>query len=127
MNEPMCSAREAAEHLAAGGGDITPLSVHRIVREQSLGDVVSSGKAKLDEDTSVPVSTQTVVHLLRDDRAWLRGRGHAPPDDTDRERDERDDEQATRLAVNRVAQRPGLWQKVRFLSKLSRQWRLTMR
>jgi hypothetical protein len=123
----MCSAREAAQHLATGSGDIAPLSVDRMVREQPFGDVVASRHAKLDEDTSVPVSTQTVMDFLRDDRAWLRGRGHAPPDDTDRERDECDDEQATRLAVKRVAQRPGLWQKVRFLSKLSRQWRLTMR
>ena len=62
--------------------------------------MVASREAKLHEDTSVPVSTQTVMDLLRDDAAWLRGGGHARPDDTDREKDERNDNEAKRLAAN---------------------------
>ena len=127
VNESMRSSRESAQYLAARSGDIAPLSADRMSRKQPLGDVVASRRAKLDEDTSVPVSTQTVMDLLRDDRAWLRSGGQTPPDDTDRERDKCDDEQATRLAVNRIAQRPGLWQKVRFLSTIPWRLCLTMR
>jgi hypothetical protein len=127
MNESMRSSRESVQYLAAGRGDVAPLSVDRMIRKQPLGDVVASGHAKLDEDTSVPVSTQTVMDLLRDDRARLRGGGHAPPDDTDPEKDERDDNEAKRLAANRVAQRPGLSQNVRFLSTIPWRLRLTMR
>src|SRR5207247_10111518 len=100
--------------------------------EQPLGHVVASREAKLDEDTSVSLSSQTVMDLARDDGAWLgdawlRGRRHTTSDDSDCEKDERDSNEAKRLAIDGIAQRPGLSQKLRFLSTIPWRFRLTIR
>ena len=123
----MRPTRKSTQHPGTRPGNIAPLSIDRVVPEQSLGNVVSPRKEKLDEDTSVTVSTQTVMDLLRDDRGLLRRGRHASPDDTDREKDEPDYNEAKRLAINGIAQRPGLSQNVHCLSILPRWWRLTVR
>ena len=46
MNESMRPTRKPTQHPATRPGDIAPLSIDRVVREQALGDVVASDQEK---------------------------------------------------------------------------------
>ncbi|PYN39775.1 MAG: hypothetical protein DME00_36070 [Candidatus Rokuibacteriota bacterium] len=65
----MILARQAGEDQALDGRDIALLYAGVCGREQTLGDVWSAGKSKLEDDASTSPLQYLVLDLERDQRA----------------------------------------------------------